>query len=200
MKEKEEERVINNLENFNVFDEKFIDFFYYFYETYDFELPEEYKNKLLTVLSDYSKVKKDSELKLKELEGSELKEIDNYVWKLYAFTEHFSLMNVFKISEKEFNEYRTIFEDNSNSEDRNKDYDSVLNYEKEIRELLYHFTTQVCFKIENPFLKELKKTNDERISELNLFVSFNYKMTVLSLDVKDIFDELRETLVLKGKL
>ena len=69
MEDKEffEESVISNLENFNVFDLSFIEAFRFFYSNYDFELPEDYKAKLLTVLSDYDKVEKDLRLELNDI-------------------------------------------------------------------------------------------------------------------------------------
>ena len=193
MEDKEffEESVISNLENFNVFDLSFIEAFRFFYSNYDFELPEDYKAKLLTVLSDYDKVEKDYDVKIKELEGLELKKISNYLTELKSFSYAFSLMNVFNISERRFKVYRKIFNDNSNSKDRNKDYDSVLNYNKKVKELLNHFSTKVSVKIENPFLERLKKANDERTSKFE-DITINLEESVISLDVEEISVELYE--------
>ncbi|MBP5407672.1 MAG: hypothetical protein J6Y42_00865 [Bacilli bacterium] len=190
MEDKEffEELVIENLEKFNVFDIHFIQAFRFFYETYDFELPKDYKTKLLTVLSDVNKIENDMKVKRNNLKGLEIEQISNYLGNLRRFiTEDFTLGNVFCIDEKAaIEEYEEIISKGTFEED----HDLVIFYIETAKHLLNYFSTKISVKIFNPFLEGLKANEDKRIDNISSNVTLEFD--VVSFDLKYMEEDLTE--------
>lgn len=203
MEEKEffEEMVIDNLEKYNVFDIHFIKAFRFFYNNYDFELPEDYKFKLFTVLSDIDKVMKDKKEMQYNLMDLELEEIIKYLNTLKNFiNERFTLEKVFNMNEQEAKEYFeeainnkeyksklfTVLSDN----DLVTDKDLLIFYNFRAKDLLSYFSTNISVNIRNPFLEKLIEKKDERAS--NLISDSDLEFFVNSFDIKYIESDLDE--------
>ena len=190
MEEKEffEEMVIDNLEKYNVFDIHFIKAFRFFYNNYDFELPEEYKSKLFTVLSDIDKVMKDKKEMQYNLMDLELKEIIRYLSNLKNFiNDEFTLEEIFQMNEQEAKEY---FEEAINNNDLATDKDLLIFYNFRAKDLLSYFSTNISVNIRNPFLEKLIEKKDERAS--NLISDSDLEFYVNSFNVKSIESDLDE--------
>lgn len=190
MEEKEffEEMVIDNLEKYNVFDIHFIKAFRFFYNNYDFELPEEYKSKLFTVLSDIDKVMKDKKEMQYNLMDLELKEIIKYLSNLKNFiNDEFTLEEIFQMNEQEAKEY---FEEAINNNDLATDKDLLIFYNFRAKDLLSYFSTNISVNIRNPFLEKLIEKKDERAS--NLISDSDLEFFVNSFNVKYIESDLDE--------
>ena len=155
MEEKEffEEMVIDNLEEYNVFDIHFIKAFRFFYSNYDFELPEDYKTKLFTVLSDIDKIENDMKEKRDSLKDLELEEIIKYLNILKNFiNERFTLEKVFNMKKQEAKEY---FEKSVENNEMANDKDLLIFYNFRAKDLLRSYSTNISVKIRNPFLEKL---------------------------------------------
>ena len=192
MEEKEffEEMVIDNLEKYNVFDIHFIKAFRFFYNNYDFELPEEYKSKLFTVLSDIDKVMKDKKEMQYNLMDLELKEIIRYLSNLKNFiNDEFTLEEIFQMNEQEAKEY---FEEAINNNDLATDKDLLIFYNFRAKDLLSYFSTNISVNIRNPFLEKLIDEKDERVSNLKLISDSDLEFFVNSFNVKYIESDLDE--------
>ena len=190
MEEKEffEEMVIDNLEKYNVFDIHFIKAFRFFYNNYDFELPEEYKSKLFTVLSDIDKVMKDKKEMQYNLMDLELKEIIRYLNNLKNFiNDEFTLEEIFQMNEQEAKEY---FEEAINNNDLATDKDLLIFYNFRAKDILSYFSTNISVNIKNPFLEKLIEKKDERAS--NLISDSDLEFFVNSFNVKYIESDLDE--------
>ena len=190
MEDKEffEDLVIENLEKFNVFDVHFIQAFRFFYDTYDFELPEDYKTKLLTVLSDVNKVENDMKVKRNNLKELELEKISNYLGNLRRFiTEEFTLGNMFNVPEKEAaKEYEKALSKGTLEED----HDLVVFYIENAKHLLDYFSTKISVQIVNPFLEGLKANEDKRTANINSNVTLEFN--VVSFDIQYMKSDLDE--------
>ena len=190
MEDKEffEDMVIDNLENFNVYDVHFIQAFRFFYDNYDYELPKEYKDKLLTVLSDIGKVEKDMKVKRDSLKSLDIEKLSNYLKNLKKFiSEDFSLGTVFDVPEKEAaKEYEKALSENR----LDSDHDVVIHYIEVGKHLLNYFSTNLYIKMVNPFLEELKANEDKRAA--NLISNNDLEVHIVSFDVKCIETDLEE--------
>ena len=192
MEEKEffEELIIENLEKFNVFDIHFIQAFRFFYYNYDFELPEDYKTKLFTVLSDIDKIENDMKEKRDSLKDLELKEIIRYLNNLKNFiNEKFTLEKVFNMKKQEAKEY---FEKSVENNEMANDKDLLIFYNFRAKDLLRSYSTNISVKIRNPFLEKLIEEEDERAS--NLISDSDLEFYVNSFDIKYIESDLDEVI------
>ena len=183
--------VIENLEKFNVFDVHFLQAFRFFYNNYDFELPEDYKTKLLTVLSDVNKVENDMKVKRNNLKELELEKISNYLGNLRRFiTEEFTLETVFCIDEKAaIKEYEKALSKGTLEED----HDLVVFYIETAKHLLDYFSTKISVQIVNPFLEGLKANEDKRAATFNSNATLEFN--VVSFDIQYIESDLFDVIV-----
>lgn len=190
MEDKEffEEMVIDNLEKFNVFDIHFQQAFNFFYDNYDFELPEDYKTKLLTVLSDVNKVENDIKVKKDYLMELEIDKISDYLGNLRRFiSEEFTLANIFCIDEKAA---AKEYEKSLSKGTLEDDHDLVVFYIETAKDLLNSFSTKISVQIVNPFLEELKRSNDKRTAKVSSNVSLEFD--VFSFDIRYMEEDLTD--------
>ena len=183
-----EKIIIDNLEEFNVFDVHFLQAFKFFYNNYDEELPEDYKTKLFNVLSDVKKIENDLKVKREHLKGLEIEKLSNYIGNLKAYIQHeFTLENIFKMTKEEAIK---TYEESIERNDLANDHDLVIFYSCRCKALLEYFSTEILVVIKNPFIQELIEKKDKRAS--NLKDEAILELYVNAFDVKYIEEDLKE--------